>query len=212
MKARAWRAAAHAASRSVRSTLSSAVALLAATGGLLGLLMAQTAQAAGEQAASGSIVASGVVGGGLNSARAASPVVETGSAVPSLGLAGIFQALFGLVVVIALIFVCAWIARRLGLNKTAPRTGLVKLVSTTPLSQNERVVVVEIEDTWLVLGVAPGSVNHLHTLPAGEVTASASPVSPQVAQFATDFRQRLSEKLGKSPRRSGHDDDIGAAR
>ncbi|CAM2138449.1 flagellar protein FliO/FliZ [Pararobbsia alpina] len=190
--------------------MGSALALLLATAGLMA---SQAAQAAGEQAAGGSIVASGVVGGGLNSAaRAASQAVDAGSAVPSLGLAGIFQALFGLVVVIGLIFGCAWIARRLGLNKTPPRTGLVKLVSTTPLSQKERVVVVEIEDTWLVLGVAPGSVSHLHTLPAGEAAASPAPVSPQVAQFATDFRQRLSEKLGKSPRRNVHDDDIGAAR
>ncbi|RKP45352.1 flagellar biosynthetic protein FliO [Pararobbsia silviterrae] len=201
MKARAWRAAARAASR----VWGSALALLVASGGLV------AAHAAGEQAASGSIVASGVVGGGLGGASraAARTGVDTGSAIPALGLAGLFQSLFGLALVIALIFGCAWIARRLGLNRTAPRTGLVKLVSTTPLTQKERVVVVEIDETWLVLGVAPGSVTHLHTLPARE-SATASPVSPQVAQFATDFRHRLSEKLGRSARRD--DDDIGAAR
>ncbi|HTJ95024.1 MAG TPA: flagellar biosynthetic protein FliO [Pararobbsia sp.] len=208
MKARAWRAAVHAASRNVSSTVGRAVALLIASGGFA------AAYAAGEQASGGAIVASGVVGGGLNSGahRAAAQAIDTGSAVPSLGFAGMAQALFGLAIVIVLIFGCAWLARRLGLNRPAARTGLVKLVSTTPLSQKERVVVVEIGETWLVLGVAPGSVSHLHTLPAGETAATASPVSPQVAQFATDFRQRLSEKLGKSPRRDVHDDDIGAAR
>lgn len=204
MKARAWRAGVRAAS----STVGSALALVAISGGF------SAAHAAGEQAATGSIVASGVVGGGLNSASrvAASPIGETGSGVPAVGLASVFQAIFGLVVVIALILVVAWIARRLGLNKTAPRTGLVKLVSSTPISQKERVVVVEIDHTWLVLGVGPGNVHHLHTLPAREVATPTSTVSPQVAQFATDFRQRLSEKLGKSQRRDVHDDDIGAAR
>jgi flagellar protein FliO/FliZ len=203
MKARAWRAAARAVSRTVSRTVSnpvgSAFALLAATAAWIA---SPAAYAAGEQASGGSIVASGVVGAGLNAAShaAGNQIVETGAAVPSLGLAGIFQAVFGLIIVIGLIFGCAWIARRLGLNKTAPRTGLVKLVSTTPLTQKERVVVVEIEDTWLVLGVAPGSVSHLHTLPAGEAAASTATVSPHVAQFATDFRTRLSEKLGKSRR------------
>ena len=209
MKARAWRASLRAGSRTACSKVGGAVALLVATG------WCAAARAAGEQAASGSIVASGVVGGGLNvasRAAATNQAIGAGAAVPSLGLAGMFQALFGLVVVIALIFGCAWIARRLGLNKTAPRTGLVKLVSSTAITQKERVVVVEIEQTWLVLGVAPGSVTHLHTLAAGTQAAPAGPVSPQVAQFATDFRQRLSETLGKSTRRNVQDDDTGAAR
>jgi flagellar protein FliO/FliZ len=172
------------------------------------------AQAASEpQFGSGPIVASGVVGGGLNmaasrAAEAASQAVVGGSATSSLGFAALFQAVFGLLLVVGLILACAWVARRFGVNRQAPRHGLVKFVSSTALSQKERVVVVEIDNTWLVLGVAPGSVSHLHTLPAREsAQAAASPaVAPHVSQFAMDFRQRLSEKLGKSPRR----DDAGS--
>ncbi|MCP1118763.1 flagellar biosynthetic protein FliO [Robbsia andropogonis] len=89
-----------------------------------------------------------------------------GSAVPSMGAGAMFQAVFGLAVVIALVFACGWIARRLGLKPTMRRSGIVKVVGAAALGARERVVVVEVRDTWLVLGVAAGSVRRLHTLPA----------------------------------------------
>jgi flagellar protein FliO/FliZ len=225
MKARAWRLqGCRGAIRAVRvvtggvtdgaaggvtSRLVRATGMLPAAGLLwLGVWTGRACAATEQQFGSGPIVASGVAGGGLNTAasrvaEAASQPAVIGSAVPSLGFAALFQAIFGLLLVVGLILGCAWIARRFGVNRPAPRLGLVKYVSSTALSQKERVVVVEIEGTWLVLGVAPGSVNHLHTLPAREAApaASAGGVAPNVSQFAMDFRQRLGEKLGKSPRR-----------
>jgi flagellar protein FliO/FliZ len=213
MKARAWRLqgcrGAIQAVRAAKAPSGAARVCVLLASGWIGAAHAASEQ----QLGSGPIVASGVVGGGLNTATSraatvASQAIVSGSAVPSLGVVAIFQAVFGLLLVVGLILGCAWIARRFGVNRPPPRTGLVKFVSSMALSQKERVVVVEIEDTWLVLGVAPGSVSHLHTLPAREAThASPSPaVAPHVSQFAMDFRQRLSEKLGKSQRR----DDSGS--
>jgi flagellar protein FliO/FliZ len=185
------------------------VALLAAgwVAGIPASVAQSVTQAAAQQSGSGPIVASGVVGGGLNTAasrvaEAASQTAVSGSSTSALGLEAMAQAIFGLLLVVGLILGCAWLARRFGVNRSATtRPGLVKFVSSTSLSQKERVMVVQIEDTWLVLGVAPGCVNHLHTLPAREpASASSAAVSPQVSQFAMDFRQRLSEKLGKSRR------------
>ncbi|MEJ0003592.1 MAG: flagellar biosynthetic protein FliO [Pararobbsia sp.] len=162
-------------------------------------------------AASGALVASGVVGGGLNASAGtvATPAYGGGASAPAIGVASMFQAVFGLAFVIALIFACAWLARRLGLNRPAQHGGLVKVVGSTALSQKERVVVVEIDDTWLVLGVAPGSVNSLHTMPAPAAAdgkhATFAPAASPVSQFATDFRQRLAQKLGKPS--SGADTD-----
>jgi flagellar protein FliO/FliZ len=211
MKARAWRLQ---GCRGAIQAARSNTALLSSAGMMwIGAWTGSAHAASEQQLGSGSIVAPGVVGGGLNTAasraaEAASQAVVSGSAVPSLGFAALFQAVFGLLLVVGLILGCAWLARRFGVNRPAPRHGLVKFVSSTALSQKERVVVVEIENTWLVLGVAPGSVSHLHTLPAREsAQAASSPaVAPHVSQFAMDFRQRLSEKLGKSPRR----DDSGS--
>ncbi len=83
------------------------------------------------------------------------------------------QTLAALGFVVATIFAAAWLLRRLqsGAGLTNP---LVKTVGAAPLGPRERVVVVEIADTWLVLGVAQGSVRTLHTLPRGELPPDAA--------------------------------------
>jgi flagellar protein FliO/FliZ len=134
-----------------------------------------------------------------------------GSAVPSLGFGALLQTLFGLAFVIALVFACAWVARRLGLSP-ATRGTVVKTVGGVSLGGKERVAVVEIGDTWLVLGASPGNVRLLHTLPAGSVSASAAanphpvtPVSPdastsnamQAGSFGARFRAALIDETKK---------------
>lgn len=57
----------------------------------------------------------------------------------------------------------AWLARRYLPGMGAQ--GAVKVVGTTPVGTRERVVVVEIDNTWLLLGVGGGNVRLLHTLP-----------------------------------------------
>jgi flagellar protein FliO/FliZ len=83
------------------------------------------------------------------------------------------QALFGLLVVLAVIGALAWVARRVSLPG-GQRAALLKTVSGLSLGQRERVVVVEVADTWLVLGVTAQSINTLHTMPRGELPAQAT--------------------------------------
>jgi flagellar protein FliO/FliZ len=102
----------------------------------------------------------------VNHAAKIASGVGAGTAVPSLGVGAVLQTILGLAVVIGLVFACAWLARRLGLQPSR-RGGLVKVIGGASLGQKERVAVVEIGDTWLVLGAAPGNVRLLHTMPAG---------------------------------------------
>ncbi|KVF57945.1 MULTISPECIES: flagellar biosynthetic protein FliO [Burkholderia] len=99
--------------------------------------------------------------------------VTVGSAAPSLGIGAVLQTLVGLAVVIGLVFACAWLARRFGFQP-ARRGGPLKVVSSVGLGAKESATIVEIGDTWLVLGVAPGNVRLLHTLPAASVAATAT--------------------------------------
>ncbi|WP_322090202.1 flagellar biosynthetic protein FliO [Burkholderia cenocepacia] len=99
--------------------------------------------------------------------------VMVGSAAPSLGIGAVLQTLVGLAVVIGLVFACAWLARRFGFQP-ARRGGPLKVVSSVGLGAKESATIVEIGDTWLVLGVAPGNVRLLHTLPAGSAAATAT--------------------------------------
>ena len=124
----------------------------------------------------------------------------TTSPVPGWGAAGLLQAVLGLAVVIGLIFLCAWAARRLGLQK--PNSGkLIKIVASSAIGQRERIVVVEIGGTWLTLGVTPGQIQSLHTMPAQELPASAEPQFRDTAVAAGNvagaFAQKLRESLGR---------------
>ena len=82
----------------------------------------------------------------------------------------IMQFAFGLSVVLGLIVAAGWFAKRFQIGPAA--SGLVKVISGVAVGQRERVVVVEVGDTWMVLGVAPGRVSALHTMPRGTVTAA----------------------------------------
>jgi flagellar protein FliO/FliZ len=75
------------------------------------------------------------------------------------------RAVIGLIIVVGVILACAWMARRTGLL-AKPRGNSLRQVSGLSLGPRQRISVVEIESTWLVLGISAGQINLLHTLPA----------------------------------------------
>lgn len=66
----------------------------------------------------------------------------------------------------------AWAARRYLPGMGAQ--GAVKVVASTAVGPRERVVVIEVGDTWLLLGVGGGNVRLLHTLPRQQQTAEGT--------------------------------------
>ncbi len=128
----------------------------------------------------------------VNHAAQIASGVGAGSTVPSLGFGAVLQTLFGLVIVIGFVFGCAWLARKFGFNGVK-RGGIVKVVGGASLGNKERVAVVEIGDTWLVLGAGPGSVRLLHTMPAGSAEADGAGVSaaPDAQTLQGGFGQRF---------------------
>lgn len=78
----------------------------------------------------------------------------------------------GLAMVLGLIVAAGWFAKRFSIGPSS--SGLVKVISGAAVGQRERVVVVEVGEVWMVLGVAPGRVNALHTMPRGAVGAQTS--------------------------------------
>lgn len=141
----------------------------------------------------------------VNNAATIGSKVGAGTAVPALGVGAVLQTIVGLLVVIGLVFGCAWLARRFGLQP-ANRGGLVKTIGGASLGGKERVAVVEIGDTWLVLGTAPGNVRLLHTMAAGSVTTDALGVdtsaatgarAPLPGTFGQRFRDALKGEVGK---------------
>jgi len=82
------------------------------------------------------------------------------------------QAFGALALVIALMFVSAWLFRRGGGLQALSR-GPVKVVGGISVGAREKVVLLEVADSWVLVGVAPGQVRALHTLPRQELAGSA---------------------------------------
>lgn len=128
----------------------------------------------------------------LHAQAAANPLSTASVNASTNSSSGLLQMLFGLGIVLAVIFAAAWLLRRLGGAHTGTHP-LLKSVGSLSIGTRERVVVVEIEGQWLVLGVAPGRINTLHTLPKGDLTVPHSPHSAHPMQPI--FQQKLQDLL-----------------
>lgn len=95
-------------------------------------------------------------------------------AAPGADLGGSFWQLFlGLAVVLALVVGGLWALKKL----VAPRgesAGLLRVVAGAAVGTRERVVIVEVGTTWLVLGVAPGRVSALAEVPRQSAPAQTA--------------------------------------
>ncbi|MFN7753011.1 MAG: flagellar biosynthetic protein FliO [Pseudomonadota bacterium] len=116
------------------------------------------------------------------------------SAVPPspVSIAGLFQVVVGLAVVLAAIFGTGWLLRRLGPAQGGG--GVLRVVGGVMVGPRERVVLVEVGDEWLVLGVASGGVRLLHRLPRPTAEQSAAG-----ATEASAWLQRLRTGTGPRP-------------
>ncbi|MDA3920060.1 MAG: flagellar biosynthetic protein FliO [Salinisphaera sp.] len=112
-----------------------------------------------------------------------------------IGSALIGRTTAGLAVVIIIILAAAWLLKRFGMARGG-RPELLKIVAARNVGNRERVVVVEIEDEWLVLGVSAGRVNCLHRRPAGE-TPPDTAAAPMSRGFADKLAARIAGNSGR---------------
>ncbi len=96
--------------------------------------------------------------------------------------------------VVAIILAAAWLLKRLAPRHHFGRNTL-RIVAGTAVGNRERVVVVEIGATWLVLGVAPGQVNLLHQLPTNPSATVSDTAPAATAPRSHSFARWLSPLL-----------------
>jgi flagellar protein FliO/FliZ len=117
----------------------------------------------------------------------------------AMGAGSMLQFGLGLAIVLGLIVAAGWFMKRFSLGPSAG--GLVKVIAGASIGQRERVVVVEVGETWMVLGVAPGRVNALHTMPKGEIAAAApthgGTAVPAPAAFAAWLKDTMEKRRGQ---------------
>jgi len=97
--------------------------------------------------------------------EAASPGVSSGT---------YLQAGFALILIVGLLAATAWMARKVSGGKGFGQAGL-KVIGGVALGPRERIVLVEVGDDWLVIGVVPGQIRTLHRLAKGSLPEGALP-------------------------------------
>ncbi len=90
------------------------------------------------------------------------------SGMPGGGM--LMQLTLGLVVVLALAVGLSWLLRRYAL----PRDGVIRVVGGLPLGGRERLLLVEVDQTRLLIGVTAHQVQTLHVL----APATSRPAAP----------------------------------
>jgi flagellar protein FliO/FliZ len=97
-----------------------------------------------------------------------------------IGPGNVLQLLTGLGLVLLLVLGTAWVLRRFG-RMPGLTNQAIKTIGATVVGTRERVVLLEVSGTWILIGVAPGQVRPLATLPKGELlTESTEPQPPLV--------------------------------
>jgi flagellar protein FliO/FliZ len=124
---------------------------------------------------------------------AAAAPSAAGSAVASAG--SMTQAALVLLLIVGLIGGVAWLLRRLGMVRNDSGT-TVRIVSGVSLSNRERILVVEVADQWIVVGVAPGCINTLATMPRQEspATTGSGMAAPVGKNFAVWLKQTIDKR------------------
>lgn len=76
------------------------------------------------------------------------------------GSADIGGMILGLMAVLAIIFVLAWLSKRFNLNMPGANTNM-KMLSAMNVGQKEKIILVEVEGRKMLLGVTPHQINLL---------------------------------------------------
>ena len=113
-----------------------------------------------------------------------------------VGAGSLTQVTLSLLLVLGAVFAAAWVTRRLrGLGKFG--NGVLHVVTEIAVGTKERVVLVQVGEQQLLIGVAPGRVSTLHVLDEPvKPQIPTTPVPPAGGSAPADFKSILKRSLG----------------
>ena len=128
---------------------------------------------------------------------ATSPVLRS-PALASDGLNSgyLVQLVVGLLFVLMCILVLAWLAKRVNRLQSSS-DGSLQVLGGISMGARERVVLVQVGDAQLLLGVAPGRINMLHQLEQPLERAGAHSGDRAEMPFAKGFAEKLNSALSR---------------
>ena len=119
----------------------------------------------------------------------------TGAGIPD-PLAGLGQMLFGLAIVLGILAACVWLLKRF--SSPVRANGLLRVLGVTAVGPREKVMLVEVGEKVLMLGVTPNNVQTLHVFERGELPLESMSVTPSGKPgniFSAAFADRLTQAL-----------------
>lgn len=113
---------------------------------------------------------------------------------PGVSSGNLVQVTLGLLLVLGLIVGIAWLLRRYGRLQSAA-SGSLKILGGLSIGPRERVVLLQVGDTQLLVGVAPGRVQMLHVLDEPLLTPEVSHSPGITGNDVRSFAERLSAAI-----------------
>ncbi|MGB5329488.1 MAG: flagellar biosynthetic protein FliO [Gammaproteobacteria bacterium] len=95
----------------------------------------------------------------------------------------------GLLLVVLVIFLLAWVVKKFNLNQQS-QNGLIRIIAGLSIGTRDRIVLLQVGEEQILLGLTPGHIEKLHTL-AVPLDAPGEP--HETSSFAT----RLSRLMGE---------------
>jgi len=69
----------------------------------------------------------------------------------------------GLILVVAFIFILAWLVKRFNLTQHS-QNGLLRIAASLAVGTKDRIVLLQVGEEQILLGLSPGRIEKLHTL------------------------------------------------
>jgi flagellar protein FliO/FliZ len=101
----------------------------------------------------------------------------------------LFKLTGGLLLVVAVILVFAWLVKKFNLNQQS-QNGLIKIIAGLSIGTRDRIVLLQIGEEQILVGLTPGRIEKLHTL--------SHPLDAPEAKLATSsFAEKFNRVMGE---------------
>jgi len=112
------------------------------------------------------------------------------TAVKTIATGDILNWSIGLVIVLGLFFLLAWVMKKLN-GGSISGSGQMQVLGGLSLGMREKIVLLKVGNQQLILGVSPGHIEKLHVLKGEDCLVSES--APKSIETANSFASKLSQ-------------------
>jgi len=130
-----------------------------------------------------------IITGWLLISHSAAAITDSTHTPPSLSPTASYltQLIGGLVIIILMILLLAWFLRRIpGLTTTG--SSVIEILAVRAISSREQLLLVQIGEEQILIGLTPAGLSHLHTLRTPLIIPISAQSSGQFEQLLKQFR------------------------